>query len=438
MSERSIDQVDEKLIEPKEAVMKCCDGSIMKQKKMVKKFWFALFLTIPTLILSFFNHSSTKILVGNLDLLVHLQLLLVSLLVFFPGRFILVRAYKALLRLKLNMFSLLAIGILVTYTYSAAVLFLADFLALSTVPFNLSGLYFESTAMIILLVIIGQLLESRAIFKTGSAVEQLLKRSAKQARIVKETAEGKITQIVDIEQVKVGDLIRVIPGEMVPVDGSIVDGKSLVDESMLTGEPLPVEKHEGDYITAGTVNQTGTFIFCAEKIGQETVLAKIIELVSRAQNSKSNIEKVADRLAAIFVPLVIFIAAATFWGWYYFGPEPKMLHGIISAVSVLVIACPCAFGLATPLSITLGMGKGADIGVLIKSAESFDLLEKVQTLLVDKTGTITKGKPRVNGVFVAAHFNPKELVSYAASVESVSEHPLAFAIVKEAEEKGKG
>jgi len=286
--------------------------------------------------------------------------------------------------------------------------------------------------MIMVLVLIGQVLELRARSRTGSALRALLDLAPKTARIVTDKDERE----VPLEQVEVGTRLRVRPGEKVPVDGVILDGKSVLDESMLTGESMPVEKREGDFVTGGTINGTGGFVMRAEHVGSETVLARIVQMVAEAQRSRAPIQALADRVAGYFVPTVLAIATLTFALWFWLGPEPRLAHAIINAVAVLIIACPCALGLATPMSIMVGVGRGAQAGVLVKSAQAIERLEKVSTVVVDKTGTLTEGKPRVVEVRMVAGVNENELLALAASVEQASEHPLGAAIVEATKERG--
>jgi Cu+-exporting ATPase len=291
--------------------------------------------------------------------------------------------------------------------------------------------YFEAAAVIVVLVLLGQVLELRARSRTGSAIKALLNLAPPTARQVAPGGD----HVVPLDQVKVGDWLRVVPGEKVPVDGVLVEGHSSVEESMITGEPLPVEKSVGDKVTGGTVNGTGGFVMRAEKVGDDTLLARIVSLVAEAQRSRAPIQGLADKVATIFVPTVVGAAVLTFALWMIFGPEPRLAYAIVNAVAVLIIACPCALGLATPMSIMVGVGRGAQEGILVKSAEALEHLEKVTTLVVDKTGTLTEGKPRLSESVTVAGFDHNELLRLAASLEQGSEHPLASAIVAEAKTK---
>src|SRR4029077_4608493 len=285
--------------------------------------------------------------------------------------------------------------------------------------------YFESAAAIVTLVLLGQVLELRARSRTGAAIRALLNLSPETARIVRDGAETDIP----LDQVKPGDRLRVRPGEKIPVDGVVLEGTSSVDESMVTGESIPVEKTAGSKVIGATVNATGSFIMQAERVGSETLLARIVQMVSQAQRSRAPIQQLADRVAAWFVPAVIAIAVLTFIVWSLVGPQPRLAHALVNAVAVLIIACPCALGLATPMAIMVGTGRGATAGVLVKNAEALETLEKVDTLVVDKTGTLTSGKPTVESVVASAGWDESELVRLVASVELGSEHPLAAALV---------
>jgi Cu+-exporting ATPase len=292
--------------------------------------------------------------------------------------------------------------------------------------------YFEAAAVIIVLVLIGQVLELRARSRTGSAIKALLNLAPPTARRIRDGVD----EDVPLEHVQVGDRLRVRPGEKVPVDGRILEGHSSVDESMVTGEPVPVEKTVGDTVTGGTVNGTGSFILEAERVGRDTLLSRIVQLVSEAQRSRAPIQSLADRVAGVFVPAVLAISVGTFIAWWWLGPEPRFAYALVNAVAVLIIACPCALGLATPMSIMVGVGRGAQDGVLVKSAESLERLETVDTIVVDKTGTLTEGRPRVTDVRPATAFSEDELLRLAASIEKGSEHPLAASIVIAAKDRG--
>jgi Cu+-exporting ATPase len=295
------------------------------------------------------------------------------------------------------------------------------------------GVYFEAAAVIVTLILLGQVLELRARSRTGAAIKALLGLAPKTARKIMDGGEE---EDVPLEHVQVGDRLRVRPGEKVPVDGSVLEGASNIDESMISGEPVPVEKHTGDKVVGATVNTTGSIVIKAEKVGADTLLSQIVRMVSEAQRSRAPIQKLADVVAGYFVPVVIVIAVLSFAVWYFVGPEPRLAYALITAVSVLIIACPCALGLATPMSIMVATGKGATVGVLFKNAEAIETLRKVDTLVVDKTGTLTEGRPKLTGILTAKGVEEKTLLRLAATVEKASEHPLAEAIVDGAGERG--
>jgi P-type Cu+ transporter len=345
-----------------------------------------------------------------------------------------VRGWQSLITRNLNMFTLIALGTGVAYLYSAV-----GTIAPSLFPAAFRGhtgtvaVYFEAASVITVLVLLGQVLELRAREATSGAIKALLRLAPKTARRV--DADGTDHEVA-IDALGVGDSLRVRPGEKVPVDGIILDGRSALDESLVTGESLPVTKGAGDKVIAGTLNQSGSFVMRAEKVGRDTLLAQIVQMVADAQRSRAPIQRLADQVAGWFVPLVMIIAAIAFAAWAIFGPEPRMAFGLVAAVSVLIIACPCALGLATPMSIMVGVGRGAHAGVLIKSAEALERMEKVDTLVVDKTGTLTLGKPEVTAIIAAGGFDENEILRLAASVERASEHPLADAIVRAAIARG--
>src|SRR5215470_9965994 len=332
------------------------------------------------------------------------------------------------------MFTLIALGTGVAYVYS-----LVAALAPGVFPASFRGpdgqvpLYFEAAAVIVTLVLLGQVLELRARSQTSSAIRALLDLAPKRARRLREDGSN---EDIALEDVAPGDRLRVRPGEKVPVDGVVLDGHSAVDEAMITGEPVPVEKNPGDKVTGATVNTTGSFVMRADRVGGDTLLAQIVAMVAAAQRSRAPIQKLVDTISAWFVPAVVVIAAATFVAWSLFGPAPAMGFGLVNAVAVLIIACPCALGLATPMSIMVGTGRGARAGVLVKNAEALELMERIDTLVVDKTGTLTEGKPRLVDVTTRKSMREDELLRLLASLERGSEHPLAAAIVKGAEERG--
>src|SRR5436309_5185036 len=332
------------------------------------------------------------------------------------------------------MFTLIGIGVDTAYLYSlAATLFPQAFPQSFHGRGGEVGVYFDAAAVITTLVLLGQVLELRARSKTSRPIKALLGLAPKTARLVRD--DGTEADI-PLEQVKPGDRLRVRPGEKVPVDGIVLEGATSVDESMITGEPIPVEKTENSRVTGGTVNGTGSFVMRAERVGSDTLLAQIVRMVAEAQRSRAPIQKLADIVAGYFVPAVVLIAVVTFIVWALVGPEPAMAYGLLNAVAVLIIACPCALGLATPMSIMVGTGRGAAAGVLIKNAEALEVLEKIDTLVVDKTGTLTEGKPSVVSVLPVPGRDEREILCLTASIERASEHPLAAAIVAGAGEKG--
>jgi P-type Cu+ transporter len=345
-----------------------------------------------------------------------------------------VRGWQSLLTRNLNMFTLIALGTGLAYLYSvigtiAPELFPATFRGHG----GAIAVYFEAASVITVLVLLGQVLELRARQATSGAIEALLRLAPKTARRI--DTDGSDHEVA-IDTIHVGDRLRVRPGEKVPVDGVILDGRSTLDESLMTGESLPATKETGGKVIAGTLNQSGSFVMRAEKVGRETLLAQIVQMVADAQRSRAPIQRLADQVAGWFVPLVMIIAAITFAAWAIFGPEPRLAFGLVAAVSVLIIACPCALGLATPMSIMVGVGRGAHAGVLIRSAEALERMEKVDTLVIDKTGTLTLGKPEVTSIIAAGGFDGDEILRLAASVERASEHPLADAIVRAAKARG--
>ena len=343
-----------------------------------------------------------------------------------------VRGARSLRTGHFNMFTLIALGVGAAFAYSVAAM-----LAPGAFPETMRmdggvGIYFEAAAVIVVLVLVGQVLELRARSRTGSAIRALLNLAPATARIV----DGGTEREVPLDQVTAGAILRVRPGEKVPVDGVVTEGQSSVDEAMLTGEPMPVAKGANDTVTGGTINGTGAFLMRAERVGGETMLARIVQMVAEAQRSRAPIQALADRVAGWFVPAVLGIAVLTFAVWFFLGPEPRLAHALVNAVAVLIIACPCALGLATPMSIMVGVGRGAQAGVLVKNAEALERLEKVNTLVVDNTGTLTEGKPRLMSCRAVAGVEENELLAIAASVEHSSEHPLAAAIVAGAKDRG--
>ncbi|MBW3543901.1 MAG: heavy metal translocating P-type ATPase, partial [Planctomycetes bacterium] len=362
-----------------------------------------------------------------------LQFALATPVVLWGGWPFFVRGWQSLVRRRLNMFTLIAIGTGTAWLYSAVAVVAPESIPQSFIEPGTGHVpvYFEAAAVIVALVLLGQVLELRARKRTGGAIRELMSLAPPTARIVRDGREAEIP----LEDVAEGDVLRVRPGERVPVDGEIVEGSSTLDESMLSGEPLPVEKGPGDAVVGGTTNQSGSFQMRADRVGRETVLSRIVAMVAEAQRSRAPIQRVADTVSAWFVPAVVAVAIATFAGWSLWGPEPRLAYALVNAVAVLIIACPCALGLATPMSIMVGVGRGAREGILIKDAETLEVLERIDTLAVDKTGTLTEGRPRLTDV-VRIGTSEDELLRLAAAVERGSEHPLAQAIVQGAEERG--
>jgi Cu+-exporting ATPase len=360
------------------------------------------------------------------------QFALATLVAGWAGWPLLRRGWRSIVTRHLNMFTLIAMGVGAAFAFSAVAMLTPGIFPHTMQHEGKIAIYFESAAVIVVLVLLGQVLELRARSRTGSAIKALLNLAPPTARQVAPGGDHE----VPLEQVKVGDWLRVVPGDKVPVDGVVMEGRSSVEESMVTGEPLPVEKTVGDKVTGGTVNGPGSFVMRAERIGSDTLLGQIVNMVAEAQRSRAPIQGLADRVAGIFVPVVLAVSALTFALWMWLGPEPKLAHAIVCAVAVLIIACPCALGLATPMSVMVGVGRGAQEGVLVKNAEALERLEKVTTLVVDKTGTLTEGKPKLMDILPRAGFDAKELLRLAASLEQNSEHPLAAAIVQGAKEQG--
>ena len=400
---------------------------------MSRRFWVGLALSVPVVILEMGGHF------GGLHSSISqttsdwLQFLLATPVVLWAGWPFFVRGWHSLVTRNLNMFTLIALGTGVAWVYSVvATLFPGLFPAALHVADGAVAVYFEAAAVITVLVLLGQVLELRAREQTGGAIRALLNLAPKSARLL--GADGSDEE-VELDSIVVGNRLRVRPGERVPVDGEVVDGKSAVDESMVTGESLPVSKTAGSKVIGGTINATGSFVLRAEKVGRDTMLAQIVQMVATAQRSRAPIQRMADQVAGWFVPLVIAVSVLAFIAWMMFGPEPRFSYALIAAVSVLIIACPCALGLATPMSIMVGVGRGAQSGVLIKSAEALERLEKVDTLVVDKTGTLTEGKPKVTAIRTLGVFSENGLLKLAASLERASEHPLGAAIVAAAVEQ---
>jgi Cu+-exporting ATPase len=419
-------------LEPKNVSLE--DNSEQKEiRTLGRKFWGGLILGLPVVFLAleemmlapesrFISHGVS----------IWAQLILSTPVIFWAGGFFFTKAWKSIINRSLNMFTLIAMGVGAAYFYSlVAVLFPHLFPASLTMD-GRPSLYFEAAVVITVLVILGQYLEAKARAQTGQAIKALLGLAAKNAHRVKDGKEEE----VPVDEIQKGDLLRVRPGEKIPLDGIIIEGKSMVDESMISGEPIPVEKREGDRVIGATVNQTGTFVMKTEKVGSETLLSQIVHMVAEAQRSRAPIQGLADKVAGYFVPAVILIAVATFIIWANWGAEPRLAYAIVNAIAVLIIACPCALGLATPMSIMVGVGRGAQSGILIKNAEAIEKAERITHVLTDKTGTLTEGKPKVTAVFSVQGINEKNLLLTAGSLEQSSEHPLARAVIDYAKEQG--
>ncbi|MAS95015.1 MAG: copper-translocating P-type ATPase [Verrucomicrobiales bacterium] len=402
-------------------------------RDLSRKFWIGTALTIPVLLI-----AMAKMIPGVEipSWTGWLEFALTTPVVFWAGGMFFRKGWRSVVNRSLNMFTLIAVGVGAAFLYSAVAvlfpgLFPDSFREHGDGSTGEVGLYFEAAAVITVLVLLGQWLEARARGKTGEAIQALLGLAANEAHRLIDGVE----EDVPVDQIQPGDLLRVKPGEKVPLDGVVVEGKSHIDESMITGEPVPVERGEGDEVIGATVNQTGAFTMRAEKVGSETLLSQIVHMVAEAQRSRAPIQKLADSVAGWFVPAVILIAIVTFVVWAISGPAPAMAFAIVNSVSVLIIACPCALGLATPMSIMVGVGRAAQAGILVKNAEALERVEKVDVLITDKTGTLTAGQPSVTDIAAADGVDEDDLLATAASIETNSEHPLARAIVKEAKER---
>jgi P-type Cu+ transporter len=403
---------------------------------MTRRFWIAIVLTVPVFVLGMSDLIPGQPLqkVISMSALAWVQLVLATPVVLWAGWPFFVRAWQSVVNRNLNMFTLIGLGVGVGYLFSViAVIAPEIFPAAFRDQHGNVPVYFEAAAVIVALVLLGQVLELRARSQTGSAIKALLGLAPKTARRVSKDGHE---EDIPLDQVQVGDHLRVRPGEKVPVDGVVVEGSSAVDESMITGEPIPVEKHANDRVVGATVNGTGSFVIRAERVGSETLLAQIVQMVGEAQRSRAPIQRLADVVSSYFVPAVVIIAVITFIVWSLWGPEPRMAHGLVNAVAVLIIACPCALGLATPMSVMVATGKAAQNGVLFKNAEAIEVMRKVDTLVVDKTGTLTEGKPKLVTVVTTNGFEERTLLRLGASLERSSEHPLAAAIVDGARERG--
>jgi Cu+-exporting ATPase len=421
-------------LEPKTVTAGTDDEENAELHDMTRRFWIAAALTLPVFVLAMAHMIPALARQSWMDSHASrwVQFALTTPVVWWAGWPFVQRGWRSVVTRHLNMFTLISIGVGAAFLFSAVAMLMPGLFPLTMQHNGKIAIYFEAAAAIVVLVLLGQVLELRARSRTGSAIKALLNLAPPTARQVAPGCDHE----VPLDQVKVGDWLRVVPGDKVPVDGAVVEGHSSVEESMITGEPLPVEKTVGDKVTGGTVNGPGSFVMRAERVGSDTLLGQIVSMVAEAQRSRAPIQSLADKVAGIFVPAVLAVSVLTFIVWMWLGPEPKLAHAIVNAVAVLIIACPCALGLATPMSIMVGVGRGAQEGVLVKNAEALERLEKVTMLLVDKTGTLTEGKPTLIDVLPSGGFDAKEFLRLAASLEQNSEHPLAAAIVQGAKEQG--
>jgi Cu+-exporting ATPase len=410
------------------------DHAAREIRDLSRRFWIGVALTVPVLFLAMGGMIPGL----HLDELIPksvskwIELVLATPVVLWAGSIFFVKGWRSIVNRSLNMFTLISIGVGASFLFSLVAVVAPGWFPESFRKNGEVGLYFEAAAVITVLVLLGQLLETKARNQTGQAIKVLLNLAARTAHHLRNGEEEEIP----VDQLQPGDLLRVRPGEKVPIDGIITEGKSNIDESMITGEPIPVAKTDGDPVIGGTVNQTGTFVMRTEKVGSDTLLSRIVHMVAEAQRSRAPIQKLADTVAGYFVPSVVLIAVVTFMVWAVWGPAPALAYALVNSVAVLIIACPCALGLATPMSITVGIGRAAQSGILIRNAEAIETAEKVDTLLTDKTGTLTAGKPRVIGRYIPDGGDEDEMLALAASLEISSEHPLARAIVDEAKEAG--
>ncbi|QTN34429.1 copper-translocating P-type ATPase [Akkermansiaceae bacterium] len=401
-------------------------------RDLTRKFWISAALALPVFLLAMGHMIPGLSGLVPKSISKWIEFILTIPVVFWAGGMFFTKAWTSVKTWNLNMFTLIATGVGAAFIYSSVAVLAPGIFPDSFKEHGEVGLYFEAAAVITVLVLLGQLLEARARSRTGQAIEALMGLAAKTAHRLRDGKE----EDVPVDEIEKGDLLRIRPGEKVPIDGTITEGGSNIDESMITGEPMPVGKKEGDDVIGATVNQTGTFVMRAEKVGGDTLLSQIVHMVAEAQRSRAPIQKLADTVAGWFVPIVIGSSIVTFILWAVFGPAPAMAFALVNAVSVLIIACPCALGLATPMSIMVGVGRAAQMGILVKNAGAIEITEKVTHLVTDKTGTLTAGKPRVTDTKPAPGTDPKKLIQLAASIEASSEHPLARAIVDEAKEAG--
>jgi Cu+-exporting ATPase len=418
-------------LEPK-SVVAGTEEETTELRDMTRRFWIGAILSAPVLVLAMAHIFPSVPHWVQGDVSRWAQFILSTPVVLWCGWPFFQRGWQSIVNRSPNMFTLIAIGVGAAYFYSTVVMLLPQIFPPSPAAHGKIGVYFEAAAVITVLVLLGQVLELRARSKTGSAIRALLNLAPKTARIIRDGEERDVA----LDEVQKGDRLRVRPGEKIPVDGRVIEGRTSIDESMITGESMPVEKKASDRVTGATVNQTGSIVIEADRVGRETVLSQIVEMVGRAQRSRAPIQGLADKVAGWFVPAVIAIAIITFIAWALIGPEPRLAYAIVNAVAVLIIACPCALGLATPMSVMVGVGRGAQAGVLIKKAEAIELMEKVRILVVDKTGTLTEGRPAVTAIVPFDSVNEDGLLAFAAAVERNSEHPLARALVERATQRG--
>ena len=397
---------------------------------MTRRFWIGLVLAVPVMVVEMSGHFGAHWLSATASN--YVQFAFATPVALWAGSPFFVRGWQSLLTRNLNMFTLIAMGVGVAYVYSLFATFTPGIFPHEFRGHGAPAVYFEAASMIAVLVLVGQVLELRARAATSGAIRALLDLAPKTARRVKDDGSD---EEISLDALQVGDKLRVRPGDKVPVDGALIEGRSALDESMVTGESMPVTKEKDARLIGGTLNTSGSFVMRADKIGRDTLLAQIVQMVASAQRSRAPIQRLADQVAGWFVPAVIAVALAAFAAWAVFGPEPRFAYGLVAAVSVLIIACPCALGLATPMSIIVGVGRGAQAGVLIKNAEALERMEKIDTLVIDKTGTLTEGKPKVVAVVPLPGFEETEVLRLAASAERNSEHPLAAAIVAAAQER---
>lgn len=421
-------------LEPKTAT-KNEDDSNSELSYMKKRFWISVTLTLPIFIVSMTNDMAKSYIPAEISQsAIQWFLFAFSIpVVFWGGWPFFVRGYNSIRTWNLNMFTLISIGVASAWLYSiVALLFPEIFPVVMQTKNGLIHVYFESAAVITTLVLMGQVLELSARSKTNNAIKELLELAPKKAHIIEDNGEEKEISLADVN---IGDKLRIKPGEKVPVDGVVIDGKSNIDESMITGESMPVSKSKDDKLIGATMNKNGTLIMRAQKVGNDTMLSQIVNMVSSAQRSHAPIQKLADKVSSYFVPAVVISAALAFLGWWDLGPEPRLAYAVVAAVSVLIIACPCALGLATPISIMVSTGRAALEGILIKDAQTLETLEKVTTLVVDKTGTLTEGKPKFTKIIVTEEFEENDVICLAASLEKASEHPLAEAVLEHAKDE---